>query len=123
MDNHYKNVFAFICLLISLITWGMDAFSIVEPCIYCRIQRTTIGLLGIILFFPYCRYILLRYVGNILAFFGAVVASVQHLHGWINLSKANFHFVTLLHMSTFFLSGIALALIIAQTMFLNHTKN
>lgn len=121
MNNSYIKGFALICFGISLITWGMDLFSVVDPCVYCRIQRTMIGLLGLILLLPYSYYIALQFIGNVLACFGAVVASMQHFNGWSNISKGNFQWITPLYANPFLLSGIALCIIIAQAMLLNKT--
>ncbi|EKE17579.1 MAG: hypothetical protein ACD_10C00383G0002 [uncultured bacterium] len=122
MKPQHIKAFAVTCLLISLATWGMDALSIVAPCSYCRVQRTVIGLLGLVLLLPYARCIWLRYGGNVVALFGAVVAAMQHFNGWNDLSKGAFNFSTPLYADSFVLSGFALVIIVAQAMLLNHTR-
>lgn len=101
----------------------MDVFAIVSPCAYCRVQRTVIGLLGLILLLPYLRSFCLRYLGNVLAFFGAVIAAMQHFNGWNEISQGNFQLVTPLYANAFILSGAALAIIIAEAMILNNARD
>lgn len=55
----------------------MDITNIVEHCIYCRIERTAIGLLGLLLLLPYFPYFRL-YLCALFGFFGASTAA-QHI--------------------------------------------
>ena len=67
----------FLSLSICLITWIMDLNEMVVQCIYCRNERTAIGLLGILLLLPvYPRIV--RYLGLVVGFYGASVSS-QHM--------------------------------------------
>lgn len=66
-----------ISLLICLITWAMDLKEMVVQCIYCRNERTAIGLLGILLLLPVYPFIT-RYLGLVAGFYGASV-SAQHI--------------------------------------------
>ena len=63
-------------ILISLVTWYMDLSGIVEHCIYCRCERTVIGILALILFLPRMNFFS-KIISYALGFFGAVVASQQ----------------------------------------------
>lgn len=65
-----------VSILISLSTWAMDLLHLVEQCIYCRNQRTIIGLLGIILLIPMYKYIK-SYLTFVFGFFGASVSAAQ----------------------------------------------
>lgn len=123
MKPQHIRPFAIACLLISLATWGMDTLSVVVPCGYCRVQRTVIGLLGLVLLLPYVRCIWLRYGGNVLPLLGAVVAALQHFNGWNDLSKGAFNFVNPLYAKGLVLSGFALAIIVAQAMLLKTPRN
>ena len=66
-----------VSLLICLVTWFMDLNEMVVQCIYCRNERTTIGLLGILLLLPVYPCIT-RYLGLVVGFYGASVSS-QHM--------------------------------------------
>lgn len=61
-------------ILISLITWTLDLSHLVEICIYCRIERTIIGILGIIILLPLPRD-LQNYFSLVFGFFGGSVVS------------------------------------------------
>ncbi len=65
-----------VSLVICLSTWAMDLTHMVAECIYCRSERTMIGLLGIIILLPPYPYIR-RYSGCVAGFFGASVATQQ----------------------------------------------
>ncbi len=65
-----------ITLLISITTWILDINGIVEPCIYCRNERTVMGLLGLLMVLPKHKY-LTMYLAIALGFYGAYVAADQ----------------------------------------------
>lgn len=65
-----------VTLLISISTWVLDLSNLVEACIYCRNERTIIGLLAIILLLPKHRFIS-TYLAVTLGFYGAYVAADQ----------------------------------------------
>lgn len=70
-------------ILISVSTWIMDFTGLVEPCIYCRNERTLIGLLGILMVLPKHKYIT-SYLTLVLGFYGAYVASDQLFNNMID---------------------------------------
>jgi hypothetical protein len=105
-------------VIVSLATWGMDILHVVEPCGYCRVQRTIIGFLGMLLLLPVLRHWFAQYLAKVLAAFGVVVAATQHFSGWNDISKGQFHFVTPLYANSFLLSAGALFVIIAQLLFI-----
>lgn len=74
-------------IAVCLLTWGLDYFEFVGPCIYCRIQRTLIGILGVFLFLPAFGGWFVRLGLNMLALFGAVVAANQHFIVWDKIAK------------------------------------
>ena len=63
-------------ILVCLATWSMDLTGLVEQCIYCRTERSIIGLIGFIMLFPMLPYVN-RYISTVLGFFGAYVASAH----------------------------------------------
>lgn len=97
-----------VSILVSITTWVMDLTGLVEQCIYCRTQRTVIGLLGIVMLLPAIKY-LLAYIGYVLGFFGSHVASAQM---FLNLRHEHFGLM-------FTLSSCALLWIIFQACLLH----
>ncbi|MGC1182378.1 hypothetical protein [Legionella sp.] len=65
-----------ISIVLSLVTWTMDLNHLVPKCIYCRCERTMIGLLGVLILLPVFPY-LTRYFSLVFGFFGASVAAQQ----------------------------------------------
>ncbi len=104
----------FVSLVIGVAAWAVDLTGVVYECPYCRSQRTVIGLLGIILMMPNFRHWILRYVGSVLAFFGAFVAASQNFMGWKKISGGTFTFNETIYIDPFILSGCALFIIIGQ---------
>jgi hypothetical protein len=43
-------------IALSLVTWGLDLLGLVEVCPYCRVQRSAIGLLGLLMILPCMRW-------------------------------------------------------------------
>lgn len=109
MDNSWigtkKFIIAFgiISILICVTTWGIDIAKVVGPCVYCRTERTIIGLIGLLMLLPKYRLITL-YLATTLGFFGAHVASAQVFS----------HLVENLYEYSFALAAAALFVIIAQ---------
>lgn len=99
-------------ILLGLTLWAFDIAGIVAACIYCRIERTIVILLGLIIIFPKISYIS-NYLSYVFGFFGASVASNQ--------------IFLLLNNKTFdlelFLAICALITIIAQVFFIYVTAN
>ncbi|MGA2654799.1 MAG: disulfide bond formation protein B [Gammaproteobacteria bacterium] len=65
-----------IAILISAFTWGLELMHYVPPCPYCQVQRTIIGLLGILMVLPNIRYATLL-LTIALGLFGTNVSSDQ----------------------------------------------
>ncbi len=98
-----------LAIVISLGTWVIDYMGLVEPCVYCRTERTVIGLLGVLILLPIVPYIS-RYIAFVLGFFGAYVASQQV---FLTILEQSFDF-------SFVLAVAAVWIIIAQGMFINY---
>lgn len=58
-------------------TWALDLAELVHPCVYCRTQRTAIGLVGVIMMLPDPRLWWARYLAVVLCFFGANISVAQ----------------------------------------------
>ncbi len=106
-------------LLVSALAWRVEFAGAVYICPYCRVQRTVIGLLGLILITPLARHWVVRFMGSVIGFFGAVVAANQHFMGWKKISAGTFSFNESLAIDPFILSGLAMTFILFQLALLN----
>ena len=112
-----------LAVIISITAWTVELIGAVYVCPYCRVQRTVIGLLGIIMFLPIIHHFFIKYCALVIGFFGAVVASNQHFMGWKKISAGEFSFNENIFIDPFLLSGCALFLIIGLTaLILNSNK-
>ena len=103
-----------IAIVIGLGAWGMEFAGTVYICPYCRVQRTVISLLGLIMILPIPRHWILKYFASVIGFLGAVVAANQNFMGWAKISKGEFAFNEQLYLDPFILSSGALFIIIGQ---------
>ena len=92
----------------------MEFAGTVYICPYCRVQRTVILLLGIIMVLPFSKHWISRYVASVVGFMGAVVAVNQNFMGWVKISKGEFAFNEQLYIDPFLLSAESLCIIIGQ---------
>jgi len=103
-----------IAIIIGAVAWGMEFAGTVYICPYCRVQRTVILLLGIIMVLPFARHWTIRYLASVMGFMGAVVAVNQNFMGWAKISKGEFAFNEQLYIDPFLLSGGSLFIIGGQ---------
>ena len=66
----YRVLVGLAAIVLSGVTWGVDLAENVYQCPYCRVQRSVIGLLGLILLLPWYGHWLARYGAAVLAEFG-----------------------------------------------------
>ena len=109
-----RRALGLIAIIIGAGAWGMEFAGTVYICPYCRVQRTVILLLGIIMVLPIATHWLARYVASVIGFMGAVVAVNQNFMGWTKISKGEFAFNELLYIDPFLLSSGSLFVIIGQ---------
>jgi hypothetical protein len=76
-----------LAILVSLVTWWTDLAGWVYECPYCRVQRTAIGVVGVIMLLPDPRLWWLRWGGTAVCFLGAHVASAQLFLVFRNLTS------------------------------------
>ena len=107
-------VLGFIAIIIGAGAWGMEFAGTVYICPYCRVQRTVILLLGVIMVLPFSKHWISRYVASVMGFMGAVVAVNQNFMGWVKISKGEFTFNEQLYIDPFLLSAGSLFIIIGQ---------
>ena len=109
-----RRALGFIAIIIGAGAWGMEFAGTVYICPYCRVQRTVILLLGIIMVLPIARHWLAQYIASVIGFLGAVVAVNQNFMGWVKISKGEFAFNEQLYIDPFLLSSGSLFIIIGQ---------
>jgi hypothetical protein len=109
----YRVLVGLAAIALSAATWGVDLAEIVYQCPYCRVQRSVIGLLGLILLLPWYGHWLARYVAAVLAVFGLQVAGAQHFMGWAKISGGKFEWGEMWYINPWMLSGFALFIITA----------
>jgi disulfide bond formation protein DsbB len=112
--RRHQRVLGVIAIVIGLGAWGMEFAGTVYICPYCRVQRTVIALLGVIMVLPTTRHWILQYLASVIGFLGAVVAVNQNFMGWVKISKGEFAFNEQLYIDPFLLSSGALFVIIGQ---------
>ena len=83
-------------------------------CPYCRVQRTVIMLLGLLMVLPFAHFWISKYVASVIGFMGSVVAVNQNFMGWMKISKGEFTFADPLYIDPFLLSAGSLFIIIGQ---------
>ena len=111
LDTYIKHskIVALIAIAIAIIAWIMDIGGMVYECPYCRVQRSVIGILGLILILPISFHWIGKYAALVIGFFGAVVAANQHFMGWKKVSAGEFQLN--LPVDPFILSGMSLTMI------------
>jgi hypothetical protein len=118
LDLHFwrqnQRVLGIITIVIGVGAWGMEFAGTVYVCPYCRVQRTAILLLGLIMVLPFSRHWIAQYLASVVGFMGAVVAVNQNFMGWVRISKGTFTFSEQLYVDPFLLSGSALFILIGQ---------
>ena len=92
----------------------MEFAGTVYICPYCRVQRTVILLLGVIMIMPFSNHWISKYIASVIGFMGAVVAINQNFMGWVKISKGEFAFNEQLYIDPFLLSAGSLFIITGQ---------
>ena len=98
-------------IVLAAATWAIDLTDLVYACPYCRVQRSVIGLLGVLLLLPEPGHWLSRYLSAVFAVFGLSVAGAQHFMGWAKIMKGEFSWGEQWYVNAWMLSGFALFII------------
>ena len=112
--QRHQRALGLIAIIIGAGAWGMEFAGTVYICPYCRVQRTVILLLGVIMVLPFSKHWISRYAASVMGFMGAVVAVNQNFMGWVKISKGEFAFNEQLYIAPFPLSAGSLFIIIGQ---------
>jgi disulfide bond formation protein DsbB len=70
LNRNFKLLGIF-AILLCVGTWALDLAELVHPCVYCRTQRTAIGLVGVLMLLPQPRAWWVRWAAVVFCFFGA----------------------------------------------------
>ena len=103
-----------LAILIGGGAWMMEFAGAVYICPYCRVQRTVIMVLGLMMILPFARHWVSQYVSSVIGFLGAVVAVNQNFLGWVKISKGEFTFADPIYIDPFLRSTGSLFIIIGQ---------
>ena len=112
--QRHQRLLGLIAIIIGAGAWGMEFAGTVYICPYCRVQRTVILLLGVIMVLPFSKHWISRYAASVMGFMGSVVAVNQNFMGWVKISKGEFTFNEQLYIDPFLLSAGSLFIIIGQ---------
>ena len=112
--QRHQRALGLIAIIIGAGAWGMEFAGTVYICPYCRVQRTVILLLGVIMVLPFSKHWISRYAASVMGFMGAVVAVNQNFMGWVKISKGEFALNEQLYIDPFLLSAGSLFIITGQ---------
>lgn len=113
----YRTQVAVFAIVVSVVTWGTELLGLVYVCPFCRVQRTVIGLLGLLLL-ANPQHWLNRWVSSSLAVLGLVVASMQHFNGWRAIMSGEFSWGQYWYANAWMLSGFAIGIITGLILYL-----
>lgn len=85
-------------------------------CPYCRVQRTVIGVLGVLTLFARPGSLIVPWLSYTAGGFAFVVAAMQHFNGWKRISAGDFSFNAQWYIDPWLLSGCAMLILVAQLM-------
>ena len=105
-----------VAVLIALTTWAMDYFEWVYHCPYCRTQRSTIGLIGLIMLSPWPHHWCSKWFSLALGALGLVVAAMQNFNHQKNIYAGTFELGESFYIHPFLLSGAAIFILSGQLM-------
>ncbi len=108
---------AVLAIVICVVAWATELAELVYVCPFCRVQRTIIGLLGVLLLFN-PQHWLNRWISSTLAVLGLVVASMQHFRGWANIMSGEFTWGEYWYANAWVLSSCALFIITGLILYL-----
>ncbi|HFK2920946.1 hypothetical protein [Stenotrophomonas beteli] len=103
-------------VLISVLAWSVEWGGLAYVCPYCRVQRTVIGVLGVLLLFARPGRIVVPWLAYTSGGFAFVVAAMQHFNGWKRISAGEFSLNAQWYIDPWLLSGCAMLILVAQLM-------
>ena len=121
--QRHQRTLGVIAIAVGVGAWTMELTGAVYICPYCRVQRTVIAILGVIMVLPFAHHWIFKYLASVVGFLGAVVAVNQNFMAWVKISKGEFAFSEQLYIDPFILSSGALIIIIGQLWLLLGKQN
>ena len=112
--HRHQRTLGLVAIVIGGGAWGMEFAGTVYICPYCRVQRTVILVLGLLMLMPFVHHWMSKYLASVIGFMGAVVAVNQNFMGWMKISKGEFTFADPIYIDPFLLSSGSLFIIIGQ---------
>lgn len=114
--NRHRVALAIISIIISIGAWTLDLTHLAYACPFCRVQRTGIGLLGlIILTLPFMNLFIARYLSLAVGGFAFVVGGMQHFtYGWQLMFQGKFHLHSPWYFDPWILSACAMIILAFQ---------
>lgn len=103
-------------VLVSLLAWAVEWSGMAYVCPYCRVQRTVIGVLGLLTLFARPGSLIVPWLSYTAGGFAFVVAAMQHFNGWKRISAGDFTFNEQWYIDPWLLSGCAMLILVAQLM-------
>ena len=113
-----RKLLAILAIIVSLATWGVDLAGWVYQCPYCRVQRSAIGVIGVILLLPCYHHWILRMIGSAGGARGLVVAANQNFSHIARMHRGKFEWGDQWFIHPWLLSGFALFILTALLMML-----
>lgn len=89
MVRHLR-IIGFMGIAISMVAWWLDLDGWVYTCPYCRVQRTVIGLIGLLMILPNPQHWVSRYVASVFAVIGLVVAAAHFFNNLKELISGDY---------------------------------
>ena len=125
MEFWQKNLRAlgFVAIIIGVGAWVLEFIGSVYVCPYCRVQRSVIAILGVLMVLPITHHWITKYIAFGVGFLGAVVAVNQNFMGWLKISKGEFMLGEPWYYDPFLLSGGSLFIIVAQVCLINMARS
>lgn len=111
-----RRLVAILAIVVSLATWGMDLAEWVYQCPYCRVQRSAIGVIGILLLLPVFHHWIIRMIGTATGVLGLVVAANQNFNHILRMHRGTFEWGDQWYIHPWLLSGCALFILSALLM-------
>lgn len=111
-------------ILVSLGAWALDLTGLTYACPYCRVERTSIGFLGLIIIFsPYMHHVVSRSLAVTIGGFGFGVAVMQDFtYGWLLMFQGTFKLHEPMYYDPLLLSLAAMLIIATQTVIVFETR-
>ncbi|MDP2196376.1 MAG: hypothetical protein Q8J72_10385 [Rhodocyclaceae bacterium] len=111
-------IIGFMGIVISVGAWWLDLDGWVYTCPYCRVQRTAIGLLGLLMILPNPQHWVSRYVASVFAVFGLAVAAMHFFNNLKELISGDYVWDDELYFDPLLLAFCALWIMTGQILLL-----